>query len=167
MVNLARSVNSCTRPRTRDPDKGQRTIAIPRRLAHGIDQRGSTGVVERRKCRSGPGRAEALAPSRGGILVPAQHADGPGASGASSSRPEIVPRLLEAVRTEHADLVVTSRCVAGGREDLGTVCLQSPEIDMACERGVSPPARSSRDRMSGSFLFRRDALIATIQPFDA
>ena len=80
--------------------------------------------------------------------------------------PEVVPRLLDAARTANADLVVASRYVAGGRnEGLGAVRTAVSWGSTVLAKAVFPyRLRGIRDPMSGFFLFRREALTATMAP---
>ena len=80
--------------------------------------------------------------------------------------PEVVPRLLEAARTAQADLVVASRYVPGGRnEGFGAVRTAVSWGSTVLAKAMFPHRlRRIRDPMSGFFLFRREALTATMTP---
>jgi dolichol-phosphate mannosyltransferase len=80
--------------------------------------------------------------------------------------PEVVPRLLDAAHAAHADLVVASRYVAGGRnEGLGAVRTAVSWGSTVLAKAMFPHRlRGIRDPMSGFFLFRRDSLTATMTP---
>lgn len=80
--------------------------------------------------------------------------------------PECVPGLLAAAQTEHADLVVASRYVAGGRnEGLGAVRTAVSVGSTVLAKLTFPyRLRGIRDPMSGFFLFRREAVTEPMTP---
>jgi dolichol-phosphate mannosyltransferase len=80
--------------------------------------------------------------------------------------PEVVPRLLNAARVYHADLVVASRYVRGGRnEGLGAVRTAVSWASTVLAKAIFPHRlRGIRDPMSGFFLFRREALTEPMAP---
>jgi glycosyltransferase involved in cell wall biosynthesis len=80
--------------------------------------------------------------------------------------PERVPALLEAARSQGADLVVGSRYVEGGRNDgLGFVRTLVSWGSTILAKAVFPyRLRGIRDPMSGFFLFRRHALTQPMTP---
>jgi len=80
--------------------------------------------------------------------------------------PEVVPRLLTAARAAHADLVVASRYVPGGRnEGLGPVRTAVSWASTVLAKGTFPyRLRGIRDPMSGFFMFRREALTEPMTP---
>ena len=80
--------------------------------------------------------------------------------------PECVPALLAAAQTEHIDLVVASRYVAGGRnEGLGTVRTAVSVGSTVLAKLTFPyRLRGIRDPMSGFFLFRREAVTEPMTP---
>src|SRR4029450_10010806 len=81
-------------------------------------------------------------------------------------RPEVVPRLWDAAHSKNADLVVASRNVAGGgNEGLGVVRTAVSWGSTLLARAMFPyRLRGIHDPMSGFFLFRREALTATMTP---
>ncbi|HKN45554.1 MAG TPA: glycosyltransferase [Propionibacteriaceae bacterium] len=80
--------------------------------------------------------------------------------------PEVVPRLLDAARIDHADLMVASRYVRGGRnEGLGAVRTAVSWASTVLAKAIFPHRlRGIRDPMSGFFLFRREALTEPMTP---
>jgi glycosyltransferase involved in cell wall biosynthesis len=80
--------------------------------------------------------------------------------------PEVVPRLLDAALADHADLVVASRYVAGGRnEGLGAVRTAVSWGSTVLAKAMFPHRlRGIRDPMSGFFLLRREALTGSLTP---
>lgn len=80
--------------------------------------------------------------------------------------PEVVSRLLNTARVDHADLVVASRYVRGGRnEGLGAVRTAVSWMSTALAKAIFPyRLRGIRDPMSGFFLFRREALTEPMTP---
>ena len=80
--------------------------------------------------------------------------------------PEVVPRLLDAARTAHADLVVASRYMAGGgNEGLSAVRTAVSWGSTVLAKAMFPyRLRGIRDPMSGFFLFRPEALTAMMTP---
>jgi dolichol-phosphate mannosyltransferase len=80
--------------------------------------------------------------------------------------PEVVPRLLDAAVAGHADLVVASRYVRGGRnEGLGAVRTVVSWASTLLAKATFPyRLRGIRDPMSGFFLIRREALTEPMTP---
>jgi dolichol-phosphate mannosyltransferase len=70
-----------------------------------------------------------------------------------SHPPELVPRMLDVMRGEHADLVIGSRYVpGGGTANWETSRLWMSKVACLMARGLTPV----RDPTSGFFLMRRD-----------
>jgi glycosyltransferase involved in cell wall biosynthesis len=129
-------------------------------------ERGFGSLAIRLLHRSGSQRTGGLG---GAVLAGLERTDTPWVcvmDGDLQHPPEVVPRLLEAARTAHADLVVASRHVpGGGNQGLGAVRTAVSWGSTVLAKAIFPHRLGGiRDPMSGFFLFRHDALTEPITP---
>jgi len=136
------------------------------RVIQAARERGFGSLDTRLLHRSGPQRTGGLG---GAVLAGLETTDTQWVcvmDGDLQHPPEVVPQLLDAAHANEADLVVASRYVAGGRnEGLGAVRTAVSWGSTVLAKVVFPyRLREIRDPMSGFFLFRREALTATMTP---